>query len=211
MQERFHRAGALGIDLVQAVDRLIQFDAQFHLPADPIEVGDLPWPKPRGQIRQEKAIALRRVDPHEAQMQGLFGPPDMRIGINRVAVEDQDVLLEEGIEVGPGEELLGDVAAREMIHLGLPIVFEPDDKAYPMLVAGPQPGQAGIGEVRQQATPSPGLIDRQMPAAMTMARTNIPRCSLRWRSITPHCAHSRSMSCCGRIVSNTSRTSSPVM
>ena len=145
MQERFHRAGALGIDLVQAVDRLIQFDAQFDLPADPIDVGDLSWPKPRGQIRQEKAIALRRVDPYEAQMQGLFGPPDMRIGINRVAVEDQDVLLEDG----PGEELLGDVAAREMIHFWLPIVFEPDDKAYPVVVAGPQSGQAGIREVRQ--------------------------------------------------------------
>jgi hypothetical protein len=32
MQERFHRAGAFGIDLVQAVDRRSQFDAQFHLP-----------------------------------------------------------------------------------------------------------------------------------------------------------------------------------
>jgi hypothetical protein len=32
MQERLHRAGTLGIDMVQAVDRLIQFDAQFHLP-----------------------------------------------------------------------------------------------------------------------------------------------------------------------------------
>src|SRR5918997_3593639 len=173
MQERFHRAGALGIDLVQAVDRLIQFDAQFDLPADPIDVGDLPWPKPRGKIRQEKAIALRRVDPHEAPMQGLFGCPDMRIGINRVAVEDEDVLLEEGVEVGPGEELLGDVAAREMIHFWLPIVFEPDDKAYPVIVAGPQPGKARIREVRQQATPSPGLIDRQMPAVMLSGRAEM--------------------------------------
>jgi hypothetical protein len=148
MQERFHRAGALGLDLIQAVDRLSQFDAQFDLPADPLDVGDLPWPKPRGQIRQEKAIALRRVDPHEAQMQGLFGPPDMRIGSNRVAVEDPDVLREEGIEVGPGAELLGDGAAREMIHFWLPMVFEPDDQADPVVVAGPQSGQAGLREVR---------------------------------------------------------------
>jgi len=48
MQERLHGTGALRIDLVQAVYRLVQADAQFHLPAHPIEGGDLPWPKPRG-------------------------------------------------------------------------------------------------------------------------------------------------------------------
>jgi len=30
--------------IIQAVDRLIQFNAQFDLSADPIEVGDLPAP-----------------------------------------------------------------------------------------------------------------------------------------------------------------------
>ena len=53
---------------------------------------------------------------------------------------------------------------------------------------------------------SPGV-----PAELTMARTNIPRFSVRSRAITPHCLQSRSISCWGSIASKTSRTSSPVM
>jgi hypothetical protein len=135
MPERFHRAGALGLDLVQAVHRFIQPNAQFDLPTDPIEVRDLPWPKPRGQIGEEKAIALWRMDPYEAQMQGPLGPPDMPVGINGMAVEEQDLLLQESIEVGPGEELLGEVTARDMVHFRPPVVFQADDKAYPLRVA----------------------------------------------------------------------------
>src|SRR5262245_25251305 len=46
---------------------------------------------------------------------------------------------------------------------------------------------------------------------MTIARTNIPRCSLRCRSITPHCRHRRSISPWGNSSSNTARTSLPVI
>jgi len=75
MQERLHRAGTLGLDLVQAMDRRILCDAPFDLAAHPVEVGDWPWPTPRGQIRQEKARPCWRVDPDRAERQGMRGPP----------------------------------------------------------------------------------------------------------------------------------------
>ena len=62
MQERLHRAGALGVDLVQAMYRFVQLDAQFHLPADPVEIGHLPGTEAGWEIGEKKAIALRRVD-----------------------------------------------------------------------------------------------------------------------------------------------------
>jgi hypothetical protein len=63
MQKRLHRTGAPGVDLVQAMHRFIQLDAQFDLPADPIEIGYLPRADPRRKIREEEAIATGRVDP----------------------------------------------------------------------------------------------------------------------------------------------------
>jgi hypothetical protein len=154
MSERCHRAGAFGIALVQAVDRLIQCDPQFHLPAHPIQVGDLPWPQPRGQIRQKNVIALRRVDPDAAEMPGMPDAPHRHIGVNGPAVADQDGLLKEGIEVGPREALLPEGAARQMVHFRLPVVLEADDNADPIVVADPQSSQAGIGEVGEQAPPA---------------------------------------------------------
>jgi hypothetical protein len=112
VQERLHRAGSLGIHLVLAVDRLIQFDAQVDLPADPIEVGDWPGPKSWGQLREEEAIALRRVAPHQAQMQRLFGTLHTHVGINGVAIEDKELLIEKDIEGSAGAERLGDLTTR---------------------------------------------------------------------------------------------------
>src|ERR687888_2133758 len=102
MQERLHRTGALGIDLVQTVDRLVPSEAQFDLPAHAVEVGHLPRPDPGWQIREEETIAFRRVDADKTEMQGVLGATHMPIGINGPAIEDEDVLLEEHIEVGPG-------------------------------------------------------------------------------------------------------------
>jgi hypothetical protein len=160
MEEGFHRTGALGIDLVETVDRRIQPEAAFDLPADTVHVGHLPRPNPRREIREEQAIPFRREDPNEAEMQGMLGPPHMHLGSNGPAVEEQEVLIEERIEVGPRAELLGDVAAREIVDLGLPVVFEADDQAPPMLVAGLQPGQAGRGKIGEHATAPPRRLDR---------------------------------------------------
>jgi hypothetical protein len=63
------------------------------------------------------------VDPDEAALQGMLDAPHMPIGVNGPAIEAQDVLLKEGLEVRPRAELLTEVAAREMGHLRLPVVF----------------------------------------------------------------------------------------
>src|SRR6266487_1253152 len=102
MQERLHRTGALGIDLVQAVHRLIQSDAQLDFPADAVEISHLPRADPGREIREEEAIPLRRVNPDEAEMQGVLGTPYTYICINGAAIEDEEILLEQGIEVGSG-------------------------------------------------------------------------------------------------------------
>lgn len=36
--------------------------------------------------------------------------------------------VQEGVEVGPGEELLGDLSVGKVVQLGLPVVFEADDQ-----------------------------------------------------------------------------------
>lgn len=66
VQECRHRAGSRGIHLVQAMDRLIQCDPAFDLPADPIEVSHLSWADPRREIGEEAAVARRRGDPNQA-------------------------------------------------------------------------------------------------------------------------------------------------
>jgi hypothetical protein len=55
----------------------------------------------------------------------------VHIGIDGSAVEHEDLFLQEAIEVGAGEELWGDLAAGNRVDRGLPVVFEPEDKAPP--------------------------------------------------------------------------------
>ena len=69
-------------------------------------------------------------------MQSMFGVPYVHIGIDGSAIEHEDLFLQEAIEVGAGEELRGDLAAGNRIDRGLPVVFEPDDKAHPVGVTG---------------------------------------------------------------------------
>jgi hypothetical protein len=134
VQERLYGTGTLGIDLVQAVHGLVHLDAQFDLPSDPIEVGYLPGANPGREVRQEEAVALRRVDADEAQMQRVLRAPHPDVRINGPAIKDEDLVLEESVEVGTGEEFLGDVAAGNMVDLGLPVSFEAEDKAHMVLV-----------------------------------------------------------------------------
>jgi hypothetical protein len=173
MEGRLHRAGALGIELVQMVDRLIQLHAQFDRPAAAIDLGDLPGPKPRGQIGEEEARALGRMDPDEAEMHGVVGTAHPYIGINGSAIEHKDLFLEADVEVGPGEERWSDLATGNVVDLGLPIVFESDDQPHPLAIAGAQPRQAGVCEVSQQATPLPRRIELRRPAVMLPGRAEM--------------------------------------
>jgi hypothetical protein len=102
-QERLERTRALGVDLVEAVPRLVQPDAECALPAHTVAIGDLPRAEPWGQVREEKAVALRGGDTDEPEMQRWLRPTPMDVGITGPAVEDEDLRLEEGLEVRAGE------------------------------------------------------------------------------------------------------------
>src|SRR5262245_28342847 len=67
MQECLQRTRLLGVDRVEAVHRLVQPDAEFDLPAHPVEVSDLKRAESWGQVRQEKAVALWSLDTDESQ------------------------------------------------------------------------------------------------------------------------------------------------
>src|SRR6267142_6675611 len=130
MQEGLQRAWPFSVDRVPAVDGLIQPDAECHLPAHAVQVSDLPRPDPWGEIRQEKAVPLRGLHPYEAQRQCVAAPTDMHIGVNDPAIEDQDLLLTQYVEVSPWEELLRDLPARPVVHLRLPVRFQADDTLH---------------------------------------------------------------------------------
>jgi len=110
------------------------------------------------------------VDPDQAEMERVLGAPYPHTGIDGSAVEPQDLLLQQNVEVGAGAKLQCDAAAGNQVDLRLPVVFEADHKAHPIGVTGPQPSQAGIRQVSQQATPLPGHVDLQMPAVMLPGR-----------------------------------------
>ena len=95
-QERLQGAWPLGIDRVQPVHRLVQPDAEFHLPAHAVEVGDLPRADPRGQIREEETVA-RRVE-----MSGCLAPPTCT-SASMARPSRTCVLFQEGIEVSAGK------------------------------------------------------------------------------------------------------------
>ena len=88
MQERLQGARPFGVDRVQAVHRLVQPDAEFHFPAYPVEVGDLPWANAGREVRQEETVAFRGLDPDEPERQRVLVTTDMHIGVNGPAVED---------------------------------------------------------------------------------------------------------------------------
>jgi len=89
MQERLQGAGPLGVNLVGAVHRLVQPDAECDLPAHAVEVSDLPWVNPRRRIRQEETVSLGGLDADKTEMQRVLVPAHMHIGVNGAAVEDQ--------------------------------------------------------------------------------------------------------------------------
>src|SRR5882724_5121190 len=90
----------------------------------------------------------------------------MHVGINGAAVEDKCVVFQEGIEVSAGEALPGDLPARDIVDLRLPVVLEAEDEAHIIRFASPESRNTGVPQVSQEATAPPGLVDRQMPAIM---------------------------------------------
>jgi hypothetical protein len=116
MEERLHRAGAFGVDLVQSVHGLVHLHTQFDFPPHAVEVNHLSRADLGGEIRQEEAIALGRVDPNKAEMQRMLGVPHLDVSINGPTIEGEDVAVQEGVEVGPGEEFLGDLSAGNGVH-----------------------------------------------------------------------------------------------
>ena len=54
-----------------------------------------------------------------AVMHGIVGTTHAHIGINGPAIEYEDLVLEEDVEVGPWEELWGDLATSNSVNLGV--------------------------------------------------------------------------------------------
>jgi hypothetical protein len=100
----------------------------------------------------------------EAEMPGVVGLTHMHIHVNSPAVAHEDCFLQKDIEVGPRKELLGHLSMRHQVDRGLPVVFEADDSAHPVVMAGLQPCQAGIGEVGEQPAAPLGFVDCQIPS-----------------------------------------------
>jgi hypothetical protein len=166
VQERLQGTRRLGVDGVEAVHRLVQPDAEFDLPAHPVEVGDLQWAKPWGQVCEAQAVALRGLDADEPEMPRVLRPPQMDVGIHGPAVADEGLRLEEGLEVRAGTELLADLPAGAIIPLGRPVLCQAEDAPDLVGVTGPQTCDTGRGQVGQPAVSPPGRVDRQRPAVM---------------------------------------------
>ena len=99
--------GALSLNGIMSSMTVVgSTDAQVFLPAHTVEVGDLPRAEPWGQVREEKAVALRGLDADEPEMKHWLRPTYMDVGIHGPAIEDDGLRLDEGIEIRAGEELL---------------------------------------------------------------------------------------------------------
>lgn len=170
IQERLEGTRLLGVDFVEAVHRLVEPDAEFDLPTYAVEVGDLQRAEPGGQVREEKAVALRGLDADKSKVKGLLRPAHMDVGINGPAIQDEDLRRDEGIEVRAGEELLGDLPTGDILYLRFPGVLEAEHEAHIMRFARPETRQTGIAKIGEKATAPPGLVDRQMPAVMLPGR-----------------------------------------
>ena len=121
---------------------------------------------PGRQIRQEKTVPLRGVDPDEAKGQRVFVPATMDIGIHGSTIAHEDVLREEGIELGPRQEGLGHLSPGAIVNFRLPVVFETDDHTHAVGVTGSEALNTRLSKVGEQAVAPPGLVDREMPAIM---------------------------------------------
>ena len=144
IQERLQGTGRLGVDLVEAVHRRVQPEADLDLPPYAVEVGDLQRAEPGGQVREAKSVALRGVDADKSKMKGLLRPAHMDVGSNGPAREHEGFRLDEGIEVRARAELLSDLPTGDIVHLRLPVVLEAEPEAHIMRFARPEALQSQV-------------------------------------------------------------------
>jgi hypothetical protein len=104
MQERLHGTGMLGVDLVQAVHGLVHLDAQFDLPPDPADLGYLPSANPGWKIRPGEAVARRRVDTNEAEMQLVLGAPHPNVCIDGPVIKKRESIIKDWSNDGAPEK-----------------------------------------------------------------------------------------------------------
>ena len=98
----------------------------------------MPGAGPGWQIGEEEALAFRRGDLDQAEMERVLGAPYSHIGIDGSAVELQDLRVKQNVEVDAGTKLPCDVAADNRVDLGLPVIFEENHKPHPLRIIGPQ-------------------------------------------------------------------------
>jgi hypothetical protein len=166
IQESLEGTRLLGVDLVEAIHRRVQPDAEFDLPAHAVEVADLQRAEPGGQVGEEKAVAFRGLNADNSEMKRLLRLAHMDVGIDGPAIQDEDLLREEGIEVRAGEELLGDLPAGDIVDVGLPGVLQVDHAAPLMRFARPEALQTGVAKIGQETPTPPSLVDGEMSAGM---------------------------------------------
>jgi hypothetical protein len=63
------------------------------------------------------------VDANPAHLHPLVPGAHLDLCIHGTAIQEQRLVLQEGIEVGPWEERWGDLPAREMVDFRLPVLL----------------------------------------------------------------------------------------
>jgi hypothetical protein len=124
-------------------------------------------------MRAEEAVALRRLHTNEPEMARVLVAAAMPSRIDSLAGERQGCVVQQGIEVGAGEQRPGDLSTRPRVPLGLPVILGPDDEAHARGCAGAQAGQARLGQVGEQLGAPPGLVDRERPAVRRTGGTTV--------------------------------------
>jgi hypothetical protein len=88
-------------------------------------------------------------------------------------IEDERVLRKEDIEGGARAELPGHLSMGDVVNLGRPVVFPPNDEVPLIVFARPAARETGRGQVGEPPAASPGLIDLQRRAVMLPGRTAV--------------------------------------
>lgn len=128
-RRNYENAGTDGLaraDLVEARTCLVDFVVDLDFPAHAVEVTDLVWSvRPARNVREEEAIALRRRNADQPTRHFSRATTDGHVRIDRVPVENYDVLFEQRVEVRTFDSVTERGTSNETIHCRLPILFEP--------------------------------------------------------------------------------------
>src|SRR5579883_965031 len=168
------RRRRLGSDLVEVMTGLVELVIGFDFPADAVDVSDLARAHLGRQVRQIEAIAAvwsRNADQATADL--ACTAAYCHLGIDEAPAQDKHVIFEQCVQIGPGEEGAGDLAARDPIHLGLPAVLEAKHEAHVVLGTVGEELKAGIAQVDQEAEVSPGLVQDKVRAVVLSRRAEM--------------------------------------